>query len=558
MRFISLRWQVSFGLCLLALVLLVVIGQIIPPEQLVFFGALALILVSVISIWLWGAIRRLQKLNQLLPSILSDHTESPPITQVSNKTWWDEGDLLRQQVFNLQQRMLEMQNDIAERTLALEKMAMYDALTGLPNRNLFRHELQRAITKLQRQDELMALMFVDLDGFKQINDAMGHSAGDEVLRVVAHRLQSAVRSTDIVCRYGGDEFCVVLPSLAEQLDIHAIVEKIFAHLRKKISLSEHQFTLSASIGVAFCDDAEADIEKLVSQADIAMYAAKKDGRGRLRVYSQDLGAGVETQFELGAELELAMQRNEFCFALQPILALPGSNLVAFECLLHWQHPKRGLLPANQFMPLIHEPQQVNFLGRWIINRAINMLVQLKERGLGSLPVAINLSPSQFHDALLVQYVGRKLDAAEIRPENLIMEINTELMDKPNLNISRVMERCREKGICVALDHFGRGSASLTLLQQLNTQWIKLDADLIEDIANNESRLDIVKAMFQLTQVLNKQLVVQGVDEQSCFDALKSLGALYLQGGYLGAPISEAHFFETGYEQFLNHSGSESV
>jgi len=431
-------------------------------------------------------------------------------------------------------------NDITEHRHAQERLAhqaTHDELTGLPNRQLLQDRLQQAVVQAERYGRLFAVLFIDLDDFKLINDSLGHSAGDQALREVARRLDAVVRRTDTVARFGGDEFVAVVtfePTDATGLE-HVLL-RIEAALAEPVDIGGNAHYLTASIGHCRYPDAGRDAEALLMHADMSMYKAKQQGRNRAVGYLPEFDTGVNERVHLVAELREALRQEQFVLDYQPIFTAAG-EIVALEALVRWEHPVRGLLAPGAFISACEESGLIVPLGRWVLQQAARAHVQLRGLGL-QLRIAVNASPVQFEHDICAD-VEAAIRGNGLQPGALEIEITESLLlSNPDAAIEAI-RRVHELGVSVAVDDFGTGYSSLTYLQQLKLDRLKIDRSFVRDLGeeNGTQGRAICAAIIQLAQTLGLETVAEGVETPAQRDWLLAHGCNELQGYLLGRPIA---------------------
>jgi diguanylate cyclase (GGDEF)-like protein/PAS domain S-box-containing protein len=429
--------------------------------------------------------------------------------------------------------------DISESKSAearIEHLATHDSVTGLPNRALFGQILgQRIGEEADAHRDLCAVLFVDLDRFKSINDSLGHQTGDSVLKAVAHRITSGVRSTDRVARFGGDEFIVLLSDLKDAGQATAIAEQILRSLQLPVKVNGRELRVTASIGVAVYPDDGAEPQTLLRHADMAMYAAKEDGRNEVCRYNLDLGTSSIRQVTLETHLVRGLEREEFILHYQPRIDVVSGQVVGAEALMRWWNSELGTIPPVQFIPVAEECGLIIPLGRWAIHKACAQAVQWKEKSGQSVFVSVNLSPRQFRDTELIQQIWAALDSTGLPAGNLELEI-TETAVMANLEESvRIARSIREMGVHLALDDFGTGYSSLAQLRRIPLDALKIDRSFIRDITESTEDRAITAAVVAMAKEMNIAVVAEGVETEEQAAVLTELRCDQLQGYYFGRP-----------------------
>ncbi|MBF0383676.1 MAG: EAL domain-containing protein, partial [Magnetococcales bacterium] len=427
--------------------------------------------------------------------------------------------------------------NIKETEKKLEELAYYDTLTRLPNRKLFNIRLEHDIRTAERKEQLLALLFIDLDKFKHVNDSLGHAAGDKLLINVAERLTQCVRKTDTVSRLGGDEFTVILTDVEGEENIAHICEKIIKSLQTPFVLSGQQAFIGASIGISMFPQDGNDIAPLTKHADIAMYKAKHGGRGIYKFFSQKMNKSIQRVIKLESNLKKAIQEEQFKVFYQAKVDSVCEQVIGMEALVRWEHPERGIIPPNEFIPVAEESGLIDQIGLQVMKIACRDTVLLNEDGFGPLKVAINLSGRQFNKPdELIETISDTIKETNLSPENIELEI-TESMIMGDVEESLVvMKQIRELGISIALDDFGTGYSSLNYLKKFPIQTLKTDRSFIMDIPDSEEDVAIVSAIISLAKNLKMSVVAEGVETKRQLAFLEDLGAMTIQGYYYSRPL----------------------
>jgi diguanylate cyclase (GGDEF)-like protein len=431
---------------------------------------------------------------------------------------------------------LSLSNTFKHANYELSRMAMLDTLTQLPNRRSFQQHLDFGIRRSARMGNSIALAFIDLDGFKPINDALGHHIGDEVLQAVAKRLNTAVRGCDVVARIGGDEFVALLEDIKSDQDIIPIVERMIQSLRDVFFIDHHEISISASIGIAVYPR-DGDIERLMVCADAAMYRAKTDGKNQFRFFDSDIELASDLLMELQRDLSQALARDEFRLHFQPKVDSKTHALTGAEVLLRWQHPIKGMLSPAAFIPAAERFGLINQIGEWVIEESCRTLHRLRNQGLG-LNLSINLSPLQCRNPNLVSHVVRVMERFDLPRASLMFEV-TELAASSNPEqMDSLLIACRHAGIAVSMDDFGAGNSSLVCLQNLKIDELKLDDVLVKHIAINDRSRAIASSIIALAHALELTVVAEGVETEEQRQTLAKLGCDEQQGFLFSRPVPE--------------------
>ncbi|MDQ6679447.1 MAG: EAL domain-containing protein, partial [Pseudomonadota bacterium] len=430
--------------------------------------------------------------------------------------------------------------DVTEIVLAEQKvqeLASYDSLTGLPNRNMFLTELDRALGRARRQQQSCAVCFIDLDRFKTINDRLGHSAGDLLLKMMGGRLREALRDCDLVARLGGDEFVVLIEGSSDVADLTSVAQKMLAALGEPFTLRGSSFTITGSIGIGLFPDDGADAASLLGHADAAMYLAKARGKNNVQFYSAELAAEAERQFSLESQLRLALARNELFLHYQPRVEIASGRMRSAEALLRWAHPERGLVPPDEFIALAEERGLIIPIGRWVFHAACRQLRDWRAAGLEPPPIAVNLSAKQFACDSLVDDLVDAMAQNGVAPADLEVELTeSALMAEPE-RANEVLQRLHRMGVRIAIDDFGTGYSSLSYLKRFPAQTVKIDRSFIRGLPHDHNDKAITQAVIAMAHSLGLGVVAEGVESEDQLALLRELGCDEAQGYLLGRPMS---------------------
>jgi diguanylate cyclase (GGDEF)-like protein/PAS domain S-box-containing protein len=423
--------------------------------------------------------------------------------------------------------------------------ALHDALTGLPNRHLFMERLARAVLQEKRREGyLFAVLFLDLDRFKVVNDSLGHAVGDELLVAVAGRLRNAVRETDTVSRFGGDEFAVLLDDLGAVEDALRAADRIQAALTAPVSLSGYEVFTSASIGIALSSTAYGRPDHLMRNADMAMYRAKSSGTGRHELFDRAMHALALTRLQMETDLRKGIERGEFCLHYQPIVALRSGRIAGVEALLRWRHPERGWIAPLDFVPSAEETGLILQIGRWVIRDACMQLRawQAASPAAAGLSVSVNLSVRQFSQADLVDQVREALEESGVDPGLLRLEV-TESVVVDNVDAAAsTLARLKALGARVYLDDFGTGYSSLSSLHQLPIDALKVDRSFVSRIGEGGGE-QMVRTVATIARNLGLAVVAEGIETPEQLRLVRSLGCEYAQGYLFSPPLDPDHLRE---------------
>ena len=429
------------------------------------------------------------------------------------------------------------------RTEQLIYQARHDDLTGLPNRLLFKERLESEISLAQREGKLVILFFIDLDHFKSINDTLGHTAGDLLLKEAAHRLRASSRESDTVARLGGDEFAIILPGVSRIQSATTVAESILRKLSEPFNIQGYECFINASIGIAICPGDGDNGEILLRNADTAMYRAKAMGRGRFVYFKEQMNVAAIEHMTLEREIRQGMLRGEFVVYYQPKMDMASGRLSGVEALLRWNHPTRGLVSPSVFIGVAEDIGVIEEMGRQVIQEACAQYSVWDNAGISVPHIAVNVSIRQFRSGDLTHNIKEAMRSASMPPSALQVEVTESLfMDKKGDGIS-ILENLRALGIGVAIDDFGTGYSSLSQVRSLPADTLKIDRSFIEDMIRDKTARVIAQMLLDLAHALNKTVVAEGVEYQDQFNLLREWGCDAIQGYYYSKPLTPEEFAE---------------
>ncbi|HKS86083.1 MAG TPA: EAL domain-containing protein [Pseudolabrys sp.] len=443
---------------------------------------------------------------------------------------------------------LATHEDITERQRSEERiahMARHDALTDLPNRVLLLEQLNHEIKRVKR-GECLAVLCLDLDHFKSVNDALGHHIGDELLKLVGERLRGCTRELDIVARMGGDEFAIIMTQMEQAADAATLSKRIRDSVIKPYQIEGHQIVTDISIGISVAPMDAVESAELLRNADMALYDAKGDGRGTFRFFEPEMNTRMKVRRELEMDLRRALASEQFELHYQPLVVLETNEVNGFEALLRWHHPTRGLVSPADFIPIAEETGLIVPLGEWVLKAACTEAVDWP----GHIKVAVNLSPAQLNSRNLVGMVTDALEESGMPPHRLQLEITETVLLQNTFTTLATLHELRKMGVQIALDDFGTGYSSLSYLRSFPFDKIKIDRSFIQDLANGAEPLAIVNAVAGLAKCLNMTSTAEGVETRQQMEVLQSIGCTEMQG-YLFSHARPAHEIRQFFDQGTN-------
>ena len=418
----------------------------------------------------------------------------------------------------------------------LEYRAFYDTLTDLPNRNYFDENLEIALVKAKNNNNLMAVVFLDLDCFKNINDSLGHKVGDQLLKSFAQRLSSCVRNNDIISRWGGDEFTLLLPQINSPEDTINLAQRILEDLKQPFEVAGHQLYVKTSIGIAIYPQDGEDGETLLKNADAALYRAKERGRNHYRFYSSTMTSKASLLLKLENLLYQALEEESLSLHYQPQLNLTNNKVSGMEALLRWYHPEFGNVSPLKIIPLAEKTDLIIPISLWVLKTACLQNKAWQKRGFSPIPIAVNLSPKQFQQPNLVDIVAQVLEDTALEPHLLDLEI-TETAMMQNIDSSReTLQNLRELGVQVSLDDFGTGYSSLGYLQKFPVTTLKIDQSFIQTLQANSGNTAIISAIIALGQSFDLRVIAEGVETLQQLELLQGLNCREIQGFWFSRPL----------------------
>lgn len=463
--------------------------------------------------------------------------------------------------------------DITDRKQSEEKihfLAYYDSLTGLANRHLFKDRLTQALAHAQRHQVILAILYMDLDRFKVVNNTLGHAVGDLLLQAVAERLKMCVRTSDSVARdadpdsqsclarVGGDEFTVLLNNLLDPEDAGGVVRRIHRELTKPFQLDQHEVFVTATIGIACFPSDGSDLDTLLKNADTAMYSAKTLSCNGFQYYSLSMNEKAEQQLALEADLRHALDRGEFAVYFHPQVDLRTGVVVGAEALLRWNHPTRGVVLPNQFLSMTEDVGMGTALGEWVLRTACMQAKGWSAAGYPSIQLSVNLSNSQFHDSNLTKQVAQVLADTKFPPELLVLEFTETIAVRDPERSVATLQDLRAVGVQLSLDDFGTGFSSLRHLQQYPINALKIDQSFVRNITTNQRDAAITRTVIEMTHNLGLRVIAEGVETQDQLDFLREHGCEEVQGFIVSQPLPPDQFVPFVAKYIATRAGSRFI
>ena len=429
--------------------------------------------------------------------------------------------------------------DITERKKTedhLIYLANYDALTNLPNRSLLLDRIDQALTRAPRRNQLVAILFCDLDGFKLINDTYGHNMGDHMLKIAAQRLTTCIRAEDTVARHGGDEFVIILNELTNQHDACHVAQKIINILSKPFEIRNHQFFIGVSIGITIFPNDGEDAETLLKNADVAMYRVKEQGKNAYQLYAPNMNLRAQTRLSLEKDLHRALDNDEFLIYYQPRFHIPSGKIVAMEALVRWQHPTMGLIPPEKFLAVAEETSLILPLGKQMMHKACKDYETWLTAGLTVPRIAINLSDKEFRSRDLLANVKSILSETCLQPSSLELELTEKIFANDLQRTLHTLRQLKDVGIHLCIDDFGTGYSSLSKLIHTPIQTLKIDRSFINNICGNDDDATTIAAIIAMANTLKLEFIAEGIETKAQMDLLLHLGCHTMQGYYFSKAL----------------------
>lgn len=431
-----------------------------------------------------------------------------------------------------QTRQQDLESMVEQRTRELKRAALHDPLTGLPNRVRFQERLDQALGRVRRSHNGIALLLVDLDGFKEVNDTLGHPAGDQLIQGVADRLASMTRETDCVARLGGDEFAIVQVPVANADEASVLADRLLDHMQPPFVIDGNAIQAQMSIGIAIAPQDGTSVDEMFKHADLALYRAKADGKSCYRFFEKEMDRRIVEKRQLVAEIRRAVRENEFELFYQPIMDVETERPCCFEALLRWRHPKRGILPPSEFLSVAESSGLIATIGEWAMRQACIDAGNWPD----DISVAVNVSAIQFLQGRLLSTVQRTLRESGINPSRLELEIVESIVLKDSSEVVHVLDQLNSLGVRIVMDDFGTGYSSLSYLKNFPFNKLKLDRSFVQDLVGCSDALAIIRAVATLGECLGLELTAEGVETPEQLAAVKAEGYERIQGFLFARPM----------------------
>jgi diguanylate cyclase (GGDEF)-like protein/PAS domain S-box-containing protein len=493
-------------------------------------------------------------------------TGNPVMNQLHNESWSDGRESwnvsMKMPLFDTRGVVIGtygIAHDITEHKKAealIWKQANFDALTGLPNRRMLRDRWEQTLNGHKRSGHGLALLMLDLDHFKEVNDTMGHAVGDELLIEASARISQCLRTTDTLARMGGDEFAVILTDLVGTANIGDLTQKIVSSLNKPFFLAGNAVVISASIGISLFPQDGEGIDELLKLADQAMYEAKNRGRNCFSFFTADLQQKAQLRLRMANDLRHALAAGEFHLVYQPIIDMATGSVTKAEALIRWNHPKLGLIPPGEFIPVAESIGLIVAIGDWVFRTAALQAKKWRQNGLPNLQVSVNKSPLQFqHKCGQALDWGEYLASIGLPPEAIVVEITEGLLLDASPQVQSELEKMREIGLKVSLDDFGTGYSSMSYLQRFDIDYVKIDQSFMKDLCAGSKNLTLCKAIVRMSHELGMEVIVEGLETELQRDLLTQTGCNFGQGYFYSRPVIAAEFEDYCQRAaLLNESG----
>ncbi|WP_438865519.1 EAL domain-containing protein [Neptunicella sp.] len=488
--------------------------------------------------------RRLLSITRSLPLLAEKRYDDFQHHQyISSYFFTDEIDNLQESATLLCHELESLDRQIERNTRELENIAMYDQLCGLPNRNMLNHRLKKSILALAGEARQVAVMFLDFDNFRKINDSHGHNIGDSFLMEAARRIKETINKSDFVCRFGGDEFVVVLEDQESLDDVMLIAERLINRFHQPMVIVGQRFYVTTSIGIVVTNNPLDQVEDLIRQADMAMYTSKDRGGDRYSLFNHEMYQRVIGRVQIEDEMREAIENEDISFALQPQIEISTGKLVGFEALIRWHHPDKGLVPPDEFIPILENSENMIQLGYWGLRRAFIILSKMEQLGFKHQRVAVNLSAVQLLDPNLLPFLKQLLIDFNRDGSQIELELTERTVVADIENTLTIMSDLRKLGFTFSIDDFGTGYSSLAYLKQMPVDIIKIDRSFISGMTDRQADRQIVSSIIAMIQKLGMKVVAEGVETLTQLNMLKEMNCEIGQGYFIAKPIMETELYD---------------
>ncbi len=440
--------------------------------------------------------------------------------------------------------------DVSEHIRDKTPPIQHDSLTDLPNRNLFMDRLQQAISKAQHHHRLVAVLFLDLDRFRNINDSLGHTAGDQLLQQLGERFRKTIREGDTIARFGSDEFVILLDDFDSDNSLSLVAQKILNSLAMPFEINSHEIFITASIGISISPHDGDDPDTLLRNADIAMCRARELGKNNFQYYSETMTAHVFEHLSLENSLRHALERNEFILHYQPQVDTRSGKIFGVEALLRWQHPELGLVMPNHFISLLEETGLIEPVGIWVLETACKQSRQWHQSGIGFVHMSVNLSSRQFNNRHFIASLQNIIKETQVNPQYLELELTESMLMRNTSSVVTALKNLNNLGVRFAIDDFGTGYSSLSYLRRFPIDTIKIDRSFIRDITYDTDDRAICSAIIGMTQSLSLNVIAEGVETHAQLDILKTKECHYIQGNVFSPAVPAAKMTQMLADQLL--------
>ncbi|MDP5188598.1 putative bifunctional diguanylate cyclase/phosphodiesterase [Rheinheimera baltica] len=465
----------------------------------------------------------------------------------------DELNTFNDSVLRLSHELEHLDLQLADNTASLERMAMFDTLTGLANRNMLQYQIQQALASLAQRTGYVGLLFLDLDKFKTVNNSRSHAIGDQLLIETSQRLRAVTSAAEVVCRFGGDEFVIVLSHLDSPSQIEELAVSVMAQFTTPFTLEHVAVTLSASIGISYTNNPQYGGDELIRQADLAMYQAKNNGRNCYVVFNEKMSSDLAARLQLEVELRQAISQQQFSLSLQPQVDLRSGRLFGFEALLRWQHPTRGLVPPDEFISVLEQTQLIVDVGYWVFERSCQRYLELMGLGLHDVIIAVNVAADQFLQPDFALRLADILQKYQLSASHFELELTESTLVSHVSQTLDAMHQLKLMGFRFAIDDFGTGYSSLNYIKQMPVDTIKIDKSFVMAMLESSSDYQIIVSTIAMVQKLGLQVVAEGVESLAHLQLLQQYHCDLAQGYYLSRPIPETQLADFVREQVLQQN-----